>query len=176
MYLYLYIILAVMVINGNNILKRNLWVARFEGDRIRLSTEIVENDQLPWLAGEEPVECGLLVVTPGRYRLVPHPTGTPSDDLVRILRQIEETAAQGEVLDRTQNNARDGIPGRLIPCNVSPRGPGWRINFPKEATELVPPEEQHSLVYLMIVAGFIEIWFLDTLRRALSRPISEVLP
>ena len=165
-----------MVIDGRRILKRNLSVAEFEGDRIRLSSQIVGNAEQPWLVGKEPVECWLLVVTPGRYRLVPQPTGTPSEDLSRILRQIEESGAPGEVLDRTQNNARDGIPGRLIPCNVSPRGPGWRINFPKEAKELVSDKEDRSFVYVMIVAGFIEIWFPDTLRRASSQPIPEILP
>jgi len=165
-----------MVINGRKILKRNVSVAQFEGERILLPKQIVENAEHSRLAGKDPVECWLLVVTPGRYRLIPQPTGTLPDDLSRILGQIAETAAPGEVLDRTQSNPLDGIQGRLIPCNVSPPQPGWRVNFPKEAKELVSGKEDRSFVYVMIVAGFIEIWFPDTLRRALSGPISEILP
>jgi hypothetical protein len=164
-----------MVIDGRRILKRNILVAHFEGDRIRLPNQIVEYAEHPRLAGKDPVECWLLVVTPGRYRLIPQPTEAPPDDLSRILDQIEETAAPGEVLDRTHNNPLDGIQARLIPCRVSPPEPGWRVNFPKEAKELVSVNEERSFVYVMIVAGFIEIWLPDTLRRALSTPISEIL-
>jgi hypothetical protein len=164
-----------MVIDGRKILKRNVSVAELVGERIRLPSQIVENAEQPRLAGEEPFECWLLVLTPGRYRLVPQ-TGSPSDDLSRILDQVEEVAAPGDVLDRTQNNPRDGIQARLMPCTVSPRGPGWRIHFPKEAMKLVPQSEERSFVYVMIIAGFIEIWFPDTLRRASSQPIPEILP
>jgi hypothetical protein len=107
---------------------------------------------------------------------VPQPTGTPAGDISRILRQIEEAVAPGEVLDRTGNNALDGIQARLIPCKVSPPEPGWRVNFPKEAKELVSEREERSFVYVMVVAGFVEIWFPDTLRRALSRPLPQILP
>lgn len=165
-----------MVIDGRVILRRNVLVAEFDGERIYLPSQIVENAEQPRLAGEEPLECWLLVVTPGRYRLVARPPGAPAGDLSRILSQIEEVTAPGDVLDRTQNNARDGIPARLIPCRVTPPKPGWRINFPKEALALVPHTEDRSFVFVMIVAGFIEIWFPDTLRRALSGPIREILP
>jgi hypothetical protein len=165
-----------MVISGRAILKRNVFAAEFDGERIRLPSQIVENAERPRLAGEEPVECWLLVVTPGRYRLVPQPPGTPSDDLSRILSQIEEVTTPGDVLDRTQNNARDGIPAKLIPCRATPSKPGWRINFPKEAVALVPHTDDRSFVFVMIVGGFIEIWFPDTLRRALSAPLTEILP
>ena len=164
-----------MVNDGRKLLKSSLSLVKFDEERIRLPVQIVENAEHPRLAGEDPIECWLLVVTPGRYRLVPQPAGTPAGDLSRILSQIEEATAPGEVLDRTHNNARDGIPARLIPCKVSPPQPGWRINFPKEAKELVSGKDDRSFVYVMIVAGFIEIWFPDTLRRALSGPIPEIL-
>lgn len=165
-----------MVIDGRNISKSSLSLVKFDEERICLPVQIVENAEYPRLAGKDSIQCWLLVVTPGRYRLVPQPAGTPAGDLSRILSQIEELTAPGDVLDRTQNNARDAIPARLIPCSVKPPQPGWRINFPKEAMALVPQTEDRSFVYMMIVAGFVEIWFPDTLRRALSVPIPEILP
>jgi hypothetical protein len=165
-----------MVIDGTKILKANLSVVQFERERIRLPTHIIESADHPRLAGQDPVDCWLLVLTPGRYRLVRRPVEALDDDLSRILRQIEEATAPGDVLDRTQNNARDGIQARLIPCTVSPPKPGWRVNFPKEAKQLVSDRDERSFVYVMIVAGFIEIWFPDTLRRALSGPITDILP
>ncbi|HEV2491911.1 MAG TPA: hypothetical protein VG204_02440 [Terriglobia bacterium] len=166
-----------MVIDGRQVLKGSLSVVDFEGERIRLPVQVVKSAEHPRLAGEDPVECWLLVVTPGRYRLVAQPAETLTGDLLRIVDEIEDTLTTGEVLDRTENNARDGIQARLIPCKVSPSQAGWRINFPKEAKELVSEKnEDRSFVYVMIVAGFIEIWFPDTLRRALSGPIPEILP
>ena len=165
-----------MVIDGRNIPESSLSVVKFEGERLRLPALVARSVEHSLLSGQAPVECWLLVVTPGRYRLVPQPTGTPAGDISRILRQIEEAVAPGEVLDRTGNNALDGIQARLIPCKVSPPEPGWRVNFPKEAKELVSEREERSFVYVMVVAGFVEIWFPDTLRRALSRPLPQILP
>ena len=164
-----------MVIDGRTVLKRNLCLVQFEGERIRLPVEIARNAKRPLFSGKEPIECWLLVVTPGRYRLIDQAGGTPSDDLDQILQQIEEAGVPGDLLDRTEDNPRNAIQGRLIPCRVSPPDPGWRINFPKEATYLVSDKEERSFVYVMIIAGFIEIWFPDTLRRAVSVPIAEIL-
>jgi len=155
--------------------REGLAIAKFEGERIRLPVRVVEIAEHPRLVGNDPVECWLLVVTPGRYRLLTRPAVAPSADLSRLLQQAEETRVTGEVLDHTGNNSQDGIQARLIPCVVSPPEPGWRINFPKEAKALVPEKEEPSFVYVLIIAGFIELWFPETLRRALSVPITEIL-
>jgi|SRR5579859_126512 len=164
-----------MVIDGKTVLKKNIFRVDFEGERVRLPDDVVERTEHPRLSGKNPVECWLLVVKPGRFRLVPG-TEAPDSDTSRILDQIEETSAAGGILDYTENDALDGIQARLIPCNISPPPPGWRINFPKEAKGLVPEIEERSFVYVMIVAGFMEIWFPYTLRHALSGPIAEILP
>ena len=165
-----------MVIDGSTVLRRSLFLVRFEGERILLPVQILKGAEHPRLAGEGSIDCWLIVLTPGRYRLLQQGAESSEGNLSRILRQIGEAAAPGDVLDRTNDNALDAVPARLIPCTVSPPQPGWRINFPKEAKELVPEKEDRSFVYVMIVAGFIEIWFPDTLRRALSGPIPEILP
>ncbi len=164
-----------MVNDGSKIERPDLAVAKFEGERVRLPVHVVERAKHPRLTGRNPIKCWLLAVTPGRFRLIEQPPGAAPDDISRILRQIEEVQAPGDVLDRTDNNARDGIVARLIPCSVSPPEPGWRINFPRAAKELVPETEERSFVFVLIVAGFVELWFPDTLRRALSVPISEIL-
>src|SRR6266851_6754295 len=157
-----------MVIDGSYFEAGGLARVKFERERVRLPVHVVEGANHPRLIGKDPVKCWLLVVTPGRFRLVMVPTGSATGDLSRILQEIEEAEAAGDVLDRTENNAGDGIGARLIPCTVSPPAPGWRVNFPKAAKDLVPEKEERSFVFVLIVAGFIEIWFPDTLRRALS--------
>jgi len=41
---------------------------------------------------------------------------------------------------------------------------------------LVPDGERTRYLAVRVVAGFIELWFPDALRRALSVPLSEILP
>ncbi len=160
-----------MVIKGKYGRENSLAHVKFEGVRIRLPSPFAER---AGLAGSEKISCWLLVVTPGRYRLITKAFAETSRDFSRIVDQIDEIMAPGDVLDRTDNNEQDALPARLIPCAVSPRGPGWRINFPKEARELATGDR--SFVFLQIVAGFVEVWFPDMLRQAVSVPISEVLP
>lgn len=166
---------ADVVFDGSQ-LKERAYVVQLDEERILLPKHIVEGAQRSMVAGEQPVDCWLFVVTPGRFRLISQAAGGASADLARILRQIEENEVPGELRERTGNNALDGIQARLIPCKLTPPRPGWRLNFPREAKKLVSDKEDRSFVYVMVVAGYIEIWFPDALRRALSVPIAEIFP
>jgi hypothetical protein len=163
---------SFMVINGKNILATQIAVAKFEGDRIRIPTNLVEP---AGLAGKLPIDFWFLVVSPGRYRLLKRPTSSTRGDLPKIIRKIEEVGESGDVLDGTDSNAEAAIAARMVPCVASPRGPGWRIDVPKVIRKLAYEREESSYVYLLMVAGFVELWFPDTLRCALSVPISELL-
>src|SRR5437879_3085714 len=101
-----------MVINGNILPKKELLTAKFEGDRIRLPPHFVEQ---AGLSGNGPIDCWLLVVTPGRYRLLMQPSAAGKGDLSRILRQIEDAGTPGDVLDGTESNPEAAIRARLIP-------------------------------------------------------------
>lgn len=161
-----------MVINGTRGSKNHFTLVEFEGDRIRLPAQFVE---AAGLAGKEAIHFWLLVVNPGRFRLVKQTGAAPIGDLSRIIRHIEQTKEPGDVLDGIDSNADAAIGARLIPCVVSPRGPGWRIYVPKEVKRLGPGSEEPSFVFLLIVAGFVELWFPETLKRATSVPFSEIL-
>lgn len=147
---------------------------RIQGDRVRLPAPVLEAKQA-LLAGTEAIECWLLVVTPGRYRLLFGLGDGAAGPLVDILQQAEEAVAPGDILDNTENNELAAVQARLLPTTASPRGPGWRVHIPKEARDLVPEKEERSFVFVLVVAGFIELWFPDTLRRSLSTPVTDVL-
>jgi hypothetical protein len=162
-----------MVIDGRTSEQHDLFAARFDGERILLPARLARE---AGFTERDAVDCWLLVVTPGRYRLVKKSTAAATGDLARILDQIDEVGTTGDLLDQTESNARAAIRTRLIHCSVSPRGPGWRINFPKAAKELVPQNEDRTFVFVLTVAGYVELWFPDTLRKATSVPLSRVLP
>jgi len=149
---------------------------KFDRERIRLPLHIIEGATHPRFADVTEIECWLLVVTPGRYRLIMRPKGTPTGILARILEAVEDAEEFGDLLDRTEDNGKDAIGVRLIPCTVSltPRT-GWRVNFPKAAKDLLSEKEERAFVFVRIVAGYVEIWFPDTLRRALASPLAELL-
>jgi hypothetical protein len=155
-----------MVIDGSY--KENLKRVRFDGDRIPVPAHLIKLATRSQLTGKALTECWLLVIKPGRYRLV-----VEKSDVEDILQQIGDTQAPGDVLEGVQDDAGDSVSARLIPCTASPRGPLWRVHVPKEARGLVVGEK--AFVYLLIRAGYLELWFPDVLRAALSKPLSEVV-
>jgi hypothetical protein len=162
-----------MVIKGNHIQEPNFKEASLVAGRVRLPPHFVKQ---AGLTGGQPIDCSLLVVTAGRYRLLKESAvAAAKASLSGILDQSDELAATEDVLENTDSNPEVAMRARLIPCVVSPRGPGWRINVPKEAIHLAPGLDR-SRVFLLVVEGFVELWFPETLRRAVSVPLSEVLP
>ena len=165
-----------MVTDGSDNKENGLAKVKFDRERVRLPIHVVENARHPSFAGRAAIKCWLLVVTPGRYRLVMQPTEPPTGNLAKILQEIGEAEEFGDVLDRTDDNARDAIGERLIPCTVSfTTRIGWRVNFPKAAKDLIPQKDERAFVYVRLVAGYVEMWFPDTLRRALCSPLSQIL-
>jgi hypothetical protein len=158
---------TLMVIDGRRDNRESFKLAKFEGDRILVPSRLVELADRSPLAGKTPIDCWLLVVKPGRYRLVRH------EDVERLLKQIEDSQARREVLEGVEDDSGDSVSARLIPCTASPPGPGWRVYVPKEARSLVVGEK--TFVYLLVRAGYLELWFPDVLRAALSESLSDVV-
>src|SRR5260370_2324192 len=157
-----------MVINGSIMQKDDFAVAELEGERINLPIRFVRQAKLD-ADDAEHIERLLLVICPGRYRLV---TETSEDvDRIRVL--MEEMGVPGEVLDETRTNIRASVRSRLILCSITRPRPSWRMHVPKVAIQLAPGERSH--VFLLIVRGYVELWFPDTLRQVVSVPISELL-
>jgi len=163
-----------LVIDGKELEHPDFAVVKFDGDRIPLPSRFIE---VAHFVDSDAINCWLLVVTAGRYRLVPKLPSPPSptSSFMRILREREELGAAGDLLDSTGSNEHAGIRARLIPTMASPLGTTWRVIIPKEAKMLVPASEDRSFVFVLVVAGFIEFWFPETLRRAVSVPIAELL-
>ena len=157
-----------MVIDGNRVFKDVFTFVEFEGDRIRLPQRFVEAAQL---SGTDPVDRLLFVIKPGAYRLLPQTDGSPRGELHKTVTQWEEAGQGAGPLEKTDGDKWAGIRARLIPCVVSPRGPGWRIHLPKVAKQLADGDS--SGVFLLIIAASVELWFPAPLKQALSGPISE---
>lgn len=142
-----------------------------EDDRIHIPVGIAEKAGFRETGR---IECWLFVVNVGRFRLIPKSSSDPN--LVKIGNELERIGSPGGVLYATETNGEPATLARWFDCPASPQKSGCRITIPKEAMEIVPPNEQRSHVFVMVVAGYVELWFPDTLRRAVSVPMSKVLP
>ena len=151
----------------------NFVSATFDDDRIRVPPDLCEFAQLK---GNGPIACWLVMVRVGRYRLVPQISeGTEQHETLKtLLQEWEEVANPGDVLDGTENDEKAAMRARLISTEALPTRSGWRIKVPIEVRKLVPPKEDDSFVFLLLVRGFIELWFPDTLRHALSGSITTI--
>jgi hypothetical protein len=148
------------------------WIAlaKVDGQRVRLPPEFAKLAGVDGVAPESPIDCWLLVLKPGRFKLrkqSPLPTEGPVAD---ILHHWEGLVTHDSDNESDQEIA---IRARLLSCVVTWHERGPRINLPKEVFQLAIGER--SFIYLLKVAGTVELWFPDNLQRAVSVPISEVL-
>jgi hypothetical protein len=159
-----------MVIDGNTVLRKWVVLVKVVGQRVRLPADFAE---MAGLSGTgSAVNCWLFVRKAGRFQLrkqSPRPTEGP---IAEVLERLDEIASE-DPFDATEDNEQAAIRARLIPCVVSGPRSGPRIYLPKEALQLATGDR--SQVYLINVSGFVELWFPETLRAAVSVPISEVL-
>lgn len=149
--------------------------AKIESGRVRLPSDVAQ--QISWLADGETVDAWLVLLELGRYRLVSHRQAEQDNKVGPTLRRLAAPSNGTVTEDASEFESAPlaALACRLIPTVVSSRGPGWRITLPKEVITLVPPSEDRSQVFLLFSVGFLEIWFPDTLRRALSTPLGEAL-
>lgn len=161
--------------NDGNTNNPELQIAEFErrSDRIYIPKHLGE---LVALKDREQVECWLLVVSPGHYRLTLQlQKEEVKGDLADILEALEAAKMPGDLLTGTDNDPKAAIVTRLIATTVSPKKGGWRLTIPKVARRLAPSGDSAKFVFLTVLAGYIEIWFPETLKQAVSVPISELL-
>jgi hypothetical protein len=159
-----------MVIDGTRLKNSDLTSVEFRDGRFDLPRHLIEVARFPVKTA---ARSYFLVITAGRYRLVNPPTEDP--DVSRIEREAELVGEPGGVLDYTDDNLKPAIRARWIECNVSPHSGSWRISVPIELQDLALEREKRNFVFIVTVAGFVEIWFPETLARAVSTPISELL-
>jgi hypothetical protein len=146
------------------------WVAlaNVDGQRVRLPPDFAKLAGVSEVSPESPIDCWLLVLKQGRFQLQRKLSPTPT--IAEILRHLESLAT---VDSDSESDEEIAIRARLFSCVVTWHQRGPRINLPKEIFYLAPGERSH--VYFLKVAGHIEIWFPDILRRAVSVPISGAL-
>jgi hypothetical protein len=130
-------------------------------------------DKIPWICGDEPLRVWLLLLVPGRFRLLPESEVDKNDKLKEIRARIIDgpVDAEGSPLSFETNDVASLL-GRLIPTTLSAPRPARRLTLPKLAA-LDKKDEQRLVIMFSI--GYLELWHLDVYQAAMVSPLDALL-
>jgi len=126
-----------------------------------------------WIQGTQTVQGWILLLAPGRFRLLSDEQvmGDPQLEPIRLL-LLEGKSAVGNEPTRAEELRRAAMVARLVPISIAPPGPGWRVSFPKLFDEFAPSEcNRKAFSILFSPEGYLEIWYTDVLRKAVFIPL-----
>jgi hypothetical protein len=129
-----------------------------------------------WITGDQPVSAWLLVGSPGRCRLL---SATEVDANPNLSSLRDRIATE---LNTPSNNAlefRDktsvALAVRLVPVRITPPDPGWRLALPGLIAAIMQIRPGESEIAALFVHGHIELWTIETLRAAVTTPLTEII-
>lgn len=132
--------------------------------------------RVDWITGEDSISGWLVVGTPGRCRLLSS-ADVENDATARSLRaRIEaDMRTGGSSILEFQDETALALGLRLIQVRLAPPEPGWRLTLPRAIAAIMQIQPGESEVALWLIHGRIELWTIQTLRSALTTPITEIL-
>jgi len=142
-------------------------------NRITVPRELC--DCVPWLEGTEDLQAWMLLIAPGRYRLLSDEQvqNDPQLEPVRSLLLGGRSVAFAEATS-AEDSSRAAIVARLVKTRISPYKPRWRISFPKAFSVFVPPDcDPKAFSILMSLEGYLEIWYTGALRKEVFLPLNS---
>lgn len=119
--------------------------------------------------GAKSFQAWLLLLTPGRYRLLTD-EHVQSDQQLEPVRSLVLEGKSSMATEPTcaEETKRAAIVARLVPTTIAPQGPNWRITFPKAFDPFVPLDcDARNFSILFSLEGYWEIWYTDVLRRSI---------
>jgi len=127
-------------------------------------------DKIAWVTGGKTIRGWLLLLVPGRFRLLSDSDVESDKRLAQIRSLILDGPAElGGSPVEFESDPKAAITGRLVPVFIDS---AFRVVIPKEL--LASEKEQWSFVVLFS-SGFLEIWLLDVYNAALACPVDSAL-
>ena len=131
--------------------------------------------QVDWIAGPDTLSGWLLVGNPGRCRLL-SPAEFENDPATQALRarinaELNTVGSMLEFHDETSI----ALALRLVQVRIAPPEPARRLTLPKTIAAIMQIRPGESEVALWFLHGHIEIWTIETLRSAVTTPLTEII-
>lgn len=142
--------------------------------RILLRQSLVR--QLPWLKGEGAIEAWLLVGNSSRCRLLSS-YEVKNDSRLRELRARIEAEVNLTSTDALEfhDESLVALPLRLLPIQVTPPDPGWRLTLPRPVAAVMKITPGVSEVAAILLRGHVELWTIELLASAMSTPLADLI-
>jgi hypothetical protein len=127
--------------------------------------------RIPWLCEDKAMSVWLLMLQPGRFRLLSDKEAA-GDGEIGLIRSLivdgpQPADSSPAIFEAAERAARLG---RLIPTTLSPSSTsGWRLAVPKTITSKEDP------FVLLFSLGRLEIWLSEAYIAALEFPLSAIL-
>jgi len=148
---------------------------KIEGGRIRIPPVLVA--RLPRLSGREALNVWLLVIHPGRCRVVFQEQASSSEVLRRLIEKLQGPGPDEPITDPSdaESSEHAALAARLIPTTVSPKGPGWRLLLPRSLPGEIEPIRAES-IWLLLSQGYLEIWDGRRLAACVEGSLADLVP
>jgi hypothetical protein len=142
--------------------------------RIVLPAALVQ--QAAWIVGDALQFGWLLMGDPGRCRLL-SPAEVENDATLQSLRaRIDaELGTAGTSMLEFRDEASLALALRLVQVRIAPPEPGRRLTLPKAIAAIMQIRPGESEVALWLVHGHIELWTVETMRSAITTPLTEII-
>lgn len=134
------------------------------------------SQQVGWITGDDTISGWLVVGTPGRCRLLSS-AEVENDATARSLRaRIEaEMGTGGSSILEFHDDTSLALAFRLVQVRIAPPEPGWRLTLPRAIAAIMQIQPGESELALWLPRGHIELWTIQTLRSAVTTPITEII-
>ena len=67
------------------------------------------------------------------------------------------------------------LPLRLLPIQVTPPDPGWRLTLPRPVAAVMKITPGVSEVAAILLRGHVELWTIELLASAMSTPLADLI-
>jgi hypothetical protein len=139
----------------------------------RITIPQAYSEKIPWLRDTEtPVRVWLLMMVPGRFRILSDPEVERDPKLALVRSAIIDGPGDAEVaLTDFETSERAALIGRLVPATLAGPSPAWRLTLPKQ----VVPGSGPNMFVLLFSLGHAELWFHSTYTAAMEPPLDAVI-
>jgi hypothetical protein len=146
------------------------------GDSYRVTLPQPFAKRVGWITGDQSHKGWMLVGGPGRCRLLSAAEVDNDPNLQSLRNRIAaEVAAPNPDSLEFQDETLAGLALRLVPVEIKPRPPGWRLALPTPIAAIMQIRPQESDVAAVFLQDHIEFWTIGTLRASVTTPLTQII-
>ncbi len=126
--------------------------------------------------GDQPLYGWLLLDSPGRCRLLSaaEVENDPNFQSLRARIGAELNAPSSNLLE-FQDEVSVALSLRVVPVEIAPPKPGWRLTLPRPIAAIMHIHPGVSEVAAFLLQGHIELWTIETLRSSVTTPLIRII-